>query len=297
MEFQEDFHLDFWHKHYLQLELQRFEITLKHFFEIGLIKPEDYQFLSSNLKMIKTFLKANSETVLKQRHTEQDYWSNSYDYKQHFLHKHLKSKRTFSHSDLKQLSLFNANNPLPIVGKIEITGLNERLDALKAKEPQKNGTKFPFKIPAGTHWDSIIINFLNEEQIEIKVKRFRHITNFKEMGMIGKGNVPKPNEQWVFLKVLAQCNGEITIQDSTARDKYKKQKQELTEILQRYFSIDYDPFYPYKSSHEKSGNSYKIKLTLIPPPVISVPNTLSEIEEDTFGIQEFLTEEAPQVID
>jgi len=279
-----------WQQHYLQLEAKRFEVTLKHFFEMGILNQEDYQFLIANLKMVKAFLNTRLLVHPQKQPERNDYWANS-----NYFNKPHKKLKSPLNNNLKQLSLFDITNPLPITGKIVVSGLNERLDALKPKELEKSGPKFPYKIPAGTHWSSIIIKFLDDEQVEIKIKRFRHTTNYKEMGMIGKGNIPAPSEQWVFLKVLAQCTGEITIQDSKAKDTYKKQKQELTEILQQYFSIDYDPFYPYKSSYEKSGNSYKIKLTLIPPVEILQDIVSSESKEDTLGIQEFLNEEAPQV--
>lgn len=279
-----------WQQHYLQLEAKRFEVTLKNFFEMGIINQADYHFLITNLKMVKAFLNARFQPQKQPK--RKDYWANSNQFK-----KHLKKRKSSFDNNLKQLSLFDITNPLAITGKIEVSGLNERLDALKPKEPEKTGPRFPHKIPAGTHWNNIIIKFMDDEQIEILVRRLKHNTDYKEMGMVGKGNVPEPSEQWTFLRVLAQCQGEITIKDTEAKDKYKKQKQELTEILQRYFSIDYDPFYPYKSSPEKSGNSYKIKLTLIPPPAVVLPKNPVEIEEDLLGIQEFLNEEAPQVID
>ncbi len=119
------------------------------------------------------------------------------------------------------------------------------------------------------------------------------------MGMVGKGNIPKPCEQWHFLRVLAQYNGELTIKDPEAKDKYKKQKQGLSETLRKYFSIDYDPFYPYQSCVEKGGNSYKIKLLLIPPPKQDLPkhHMDNDNDADSLGIHEFLDETAPLVIE
>lgn len=297
MKSQGDFHLYIWQKHYLQLEAERFEATLKHFFENGMIKPDEYHFLISNMKMIRAFLKVTHSIKQIQKHERPDYWNNANKYKQNFLHKHLKSKKAFSHSDLKQLSLFDTNNPLPIIGKIEVSGLNERLDALKPIVSEKTGPKFPYRIPAGTHWNQVIIKFLNNEQVEIHVKNYRHTADYKEMGFVGKGKIPEPSEQWIFLKVLAQCNGELTIKDDTAKDTYKQQKHLLTESLQNYFSIDFDPFYPYKSSPEKHGNSYRIKLTLLPPPEHFNKPKIETTEEDTLGIKEYLDEHAPQIIE
>jgi hypothetical protein len=130
------------------------------------------------------------------------------------------------------------------------------------------------------------------------VKKQLHLTDYKEMGMVGRGKNPEPSEQWLFLKVLAQYNGEITIKDTEAKDKYKKQKQVLTDTLRSYFAIDYDPFYPYQSCLEKGGNSYKIKLLLIPPPKKdnSKQNFIKD-DADTLGITEFLNETAPQILD
>lgn len=282
-----------WQQHYLQLEAKRFEVTLKHFFESGNINQEDYQFLTATLKMIKTFL--NTRFPIEHKQPEQkNYWGNLYLIQKHKNHKNRKTSTTNSN----QLSLFDFNKPLPITGKIEVAGLNESLKELKPKPLEKSGPKFPYKIPAGAQWSQVIIKFLDDEQVEIYIKKLKHTTDYKGMGFVGKGKVPEPSEQWVFLKVLAQCHGEITIKDDTAKDTYKQQKHLLTESLQNYFSIDYDPFYPYKSSTEKSGNSYKIKLTLIPPPLKQSQKPVIETsDEDTLGIQEFLDEQAPSIID
>jgi hypothetical protein len=296
----EEFNPNFWQQHYLQLEAKRFEVTLKHFFEMGFLSHDDYNFLVTNLKMIKSFLKlrfAVDQTNKPFRNEHQE--TATYNEKSFPQYQSKWTNPKFQNGS-KQPSLFDyskKSEPIPVKGEIIVSGLNESLQALKSTEPEKTGPKFPYKIPAGTHWNNVIIKFLDDERIEIHVRKLKHTADYIQMGMVGKGNVPEPSEQWTFLRVLAQCQGEITIKDTEAKDKYKKQKQELTEILQRYFSIDYDPFYPYKSSPEKNGNSYKIKLTLIPPPVVALPNNPVEIDEDLLGIQEFLSEEAPQIVD
>ncbi len=90
----------------------------------------------------------------------------------------------------------------------------------------------------------------------------------------------------------------MNIKDKEARDKYKKQKEFLTSGLQNYFSLDYDPFYPYSSSSEKIGNSYKIKLILIPPTTKNKINTREEDDnDDKWGTKEYLDEQTPQVFE
>lgn len=278
-----------WQRHYIIIEIKRFEVTLKHFFESETINQEDYQFLSANLKMIKAFINTRFHKEIKEPE-KKNYWGNLY-----LIQKHKNHKNRINSNNSNQLSIFDYNKPLTITGEIKVKGLTESLSELKSKEIKPTGPKFPYKIPSGTQWHNVIIKFLDDDQIEIYIKKLKHTTNYKEMGFVGKGKIPEPSEQWILLKVLAKCNGEITIKDDTAKDTYKQQKYLLTESLKSYFSIDYDPFYPYKSSSEKSGNSYKIKLTLIPPPKRSNHPEKKPIEEDTLGIEEFLNEQAPQV--
>lgn len=153
------------------------------------------------------------------------------------------------------------NNPLINTKKVE-----NKLHASKLAEAETIKNKFPYKLPKGTEWKNFIIKFIDNENVFIKVNKYKHTANYLEMGFVGRGKNPVPSVAWIFLKVLARLNGEIQIKDKEASDKYKKQKEQLSNILASYFSIDYDPFFPYKSSQEKKGNSYRIKIVLIPPP-------------------------------
>ncbi len=159
-----------------------------------------------------------------------------------------------------------------------------------------NNNKFPYKLPAGTEWGNFIIKFEDDENIYIQVKNIKHRVNYKDMGFVGRGKNPCPSEMWIFLKVLAMVNGELTLKDKEAKDKYKKQKELLTKKFQDYFRLEYDLFYPYKSSPEKYGNSYKIKVTLIPPNNKD-EKLCTEVDEDKFGIQEDLNECTTQIYD
>lgn len=168
----------------------------------------------------------------------------------------------------------------------------EKIETSTKEEINKiDANKFPHKLPRGTNWENFIIKFLDEENVLIKIKQFKHTTNYKEMGFLGRGKDPRPSVAWTFFKVLAKVNGELSIKDKEAKDKYKKQKEELSEVLENYFSIDYDPFYPYHSSIEKGGNSYRIKIVLIPPPITEEKETNSndnEDDNDSLGIKEYL---------
>lgn len=210
------------------------------------------------------------------------------------IESYIKNHSAVKSADTEGLSKYIQPIPIHIVGgQIGIDGLREGFNSV-AQNKKENKYKFPYKIPAGTRWENFTLKFEGEENILIKVKQLKHHTNFKEMGLIGKGNNPNPSEAWTLLKVLSQRNGELAIGDPKAKAKYKKQKELLTKSLQNYFSLDYDPFYPYASSPEKSGDSYKIKMTLIPS--IKGEGVNKEVvDEDTLGINEFIEEEAPSV--
>ncbi|MDP3727008.1 MAG: reverse transcriptase domain-containing protein [bacterium] len=185
-----------------------------------------------------------------------------------------------------------------VKGKLEVDGLKDGLKAISQSKKETDKPKFPYKLPAGTIWENFTIKFLNDENIFIQVKKSKHNASYKEMGFVGKGNNPNPSEAWIFLKVLAEVGGELTIKDPKARDTYKKQKELLAKSLQSYFSLEYDPFYPYthySPSKKRKVNSYEIKITLIPPP--QTENRKPDIREDKddLGLEEYLDEQAPLV--
>jgi hypothetical protein len=120
--------------------------------------------------------------------------------------------------------------------------------------------KFPYKIPDGTNWENVIIQFVDPESIEIRVGKWKHTASYIELDMADKrGKEYRPSEQWHFLKILADLGGEVSFKNGGAQWKLKKQKQALAEKLKSYFSIGYDPFFPYKQY-----GRYKAHMTLIP---------------------------------
>ena len=147
---------------------------------------------------------------------------------------------------------------------------NSNEQANKNTDSSKSGV-FPHKLPAGTRWENFVIKFLDKDNVEISIKKITHAANFSEMGFEDKRN-SKPNKKWILFEILSRLpNGELTLKNPEADPSFKKTKELLTETLQSYFKIDYDPFFPYKNSLEKRGNSYKIKMTLFSQPE-SKPN-------------------------
>lgn len=129
--------------------------------------------------------------------------------------------------------------------------------AIEKSEDEKK-YKFPHKLPRGTKWENITIKFLDDDTVHILTKGKEHSPSFKDMGFEGRGG--KPSVLWIFLRVLAMYSGEIKASDDKKDDSYKKQKQSLSEALESYFGLDFDPFHPFQTD-----KSYRVKFTLLPP--------------------------------
>lgn len=177
--------------------------------------------------------------------------------------------------------------------ELQIKGLEEGFASVGTE--QKNAKyKFSHKLPRGTKWENFIFKFLNDDTVQILVQGKNETIHYRDMGLEGKGG--KPSVLWVFLRVLANCSGEIVISDPEANTKYKKQKQGLSEALQNYFSLDFDPFQPYTTA-----KAYKTKFVIAPPEKgFSFENKTTERkapkENNPFAdIDDFMNETAPVI--
>ena len=159
-----------------------------------------------------------------------------------------------------------------ITQKIEITAM-PKLEVVSFEKVGVNKNRFPFKIPSGTTWQNIIIQFTSEDFVNIQVAGHSHPTGYADMGFVD-GRTNKPNLQWTLLRVIAKNGGCLPSSSGDARDNYKKHKQILSEKLKEYFQIEFDPFEAYKGG-------YQTKIVLAPPPSSpEEPNTdFSEVED------------------
>jgi|GEM_PF-3330418 len=166
----------------------------------------------------------------------------------------------------------------------ELIGIAKSIEAKIAHKKGPTGPKFPFTIPAGTVWETIIIQFTSNNYVNVQVAGHSHATGYADMGFANK-NTKEPIIQWGLLLILAKNGGSIKMSDGDASNNFKKQKQLLSDKLKNYFGIDYDPFRRYSS---KDG--YKIKITLVPPSTSNVrastDETLGEISEMFRNLQQ-----------
>ena len=189
----------------------------------------------------------------------------------------------------------------PPTARIEITGMPElQIKGFEEKvilQKPKNKRIQLRKFPTNTKWNDIIIQFLNDHEVIVRVKDKTYQTTYEEMGFQDEKK-KLPNKQWQFLRLLAFKNGEISWENN--RDlslqqinSIKKQKQLLTENLKAYFQIyDDEPFYDYKKE-----KAYKIKLTLIPESNTKTAPDEQKIfkEDDELGIEESYKKQTPEI--
>lgn len=206
--------------------------------------------------------------------------------------KEILKKLKLTKNDLRNNIIVRAIN-LDLVEKLkEVINVIEKNHKKNAQElNNKNTKRLPLKkLPPNTKWQNITIQFLNGQEIIIKVKArekgkkdLTWHTNYEEMGFQDERK-KVPNKQWVFLQLLSQLEGRISWNNSKASSQGKKHKQRLADALKKYFHITYDPFYPYKIV-----KAYEIKIKLIPESNDS-PNTQSE-GDDKLGIDDYLKKE------
>lgn len=123
---------------------------------------------------------------------------------------------------------------------------------------KKKSCKYPYTIPSGTKWEDIIINFIDDRNVDIRIPSCDTLhTSYADM-CFADGRNGKPTKQWGLLQLLARRNGSLPPDDSEVHPSYKKAKQKLEKQLKEYFGIEYDFFKKYNS---KDG--YVTKATII----------------------------------
>lgn len=141
--------------------------------------------------------------------------------------------------------------------------VNEKgLEVIAKTKKEESKNKFPYKLPAVTKWEHIIIRFLDGHNVEIKasnLEELSHKESYEGMGFLDRRRM-MPNKQWELLRNLAENKGTLDWNSRFASLKIKKQKHLLSKTLKDYFDyqIPDDPFLSYK----KEG-CYKAKFQIL----------------------------------
>jgi|GEM_PF-2524880 len=98
-------------------------------------------------------------------------------------------------------------------------------------------TRYP--TPAGAKWEDFVLEFTADEMVTVSCKNQGHKQYSAEDFQMRDKRTKKPKKSWSFLKLLAIANGNMSVHDI---EKVKKDKQTVSECLQRLFQLpDDDP--------------------------------------------------------
>jgi len=130
----------------------------------------------------------------------------------------------------------------------------------------------PLKLPSGTKWEHVTIQFLDYDKVRIQAPgHFIKVVDYRKMGFENLKN-GRPNMQWKLLYDLSRYRGDLSWTITTYRKKVdshplstpkiRKQIQRLSDTLKEYFNINKPPFYDYIKFE-----AYKTKFFLLPDPL------------------------------
>lgn len=102
--------------------------------------------------------------------------------------------------------------------------------------------------------------FLSDERLEISIQDFRETRNYGEMGCEDQRS-GKPNQSWVFLRVLAQNQGFLPLnRGSREWAGIEKQVERTRKLLKQHFGLAEDPL----PLERGSGYHLRCKIGLAP---------------------------------
>jgi hypothetical protein len=138
-------------------------------------------------------------------------------------------------------------------------------EAVRRMGRDRQQSLIPIPTPPGTTWAQVLLEFANDEYLQVTIGRERHVRSFAEMGFADlRKPVPTPSELWGHLRTLAEFGGRIGWDTSRAvaekdRHRVRKWMSALRQKLRAAFpDISGDPFEPYAKVH-----AYQVKCILL----------------------------------
>jgi len=116
--------------------------------------------------------------------------------------------------------------------------------------------------PPDTKWEDMTWVYLSNEMVRIDAKNVSKKYTCFHLGFTDKRKGDTPDTRWAILINFAENNGEIGWSNETKINEKARQTliaavRDIRKKLKKFFNINDDPFYPYRSTH-----SYKTKFTI-----------------------------------
>ena len=136
---------------------------------------------------------------------------------------------------LENLLLFRPAGIMATEGAAE--AIAEMAESLIGKMPTPS-----LAIPKGTRWGEVTItlNSFDSHVATVLVRGVRQRITAHDLDLID-GRSKSPDQQWVFLKALADCGGHFGWIDGEKHTANKKSKLRLSQALRRAFGIASEP--------------------------------------------------------
>lgn len=128
-----------------------------------------------------------------------------------------------------------------------------------------NKVRKALKLKEDTRWENIELIFKSDYIVEIRINNNKHESDYEKMGFAdnrkNSDEEAKPKSSWSLLALFSIYNNvfdynKLTIQE---KNKFKKKKQQLSELLRKYFQIEDDPI-----TYNKETGIYKMRMKLKP---------------------------------
>lgn len=129
----------------------------------------------------------------------------------------------------------------------------------------------PLELPSGTKWGQIVIQFIDNESVEISgPKNFREVRSFREMGFENRKKLGRPpTKLWDFLRTLAMKKGTFSWDDlkertrnpkliKDAMDNATKRTHLVNQKLKEFFNLKEKPII-----YNRKTKTYQTRLASI----------------------------------
>lgn len=120
----------------------------------------------------------------------------------------------------------------------------------------------PFLVPPGSSWSDVVIRFIDEHTVSVRVKNVYGQFHFLEMGMGRKRN-KTPTVQWDLLRSFAEGRGMLDWNHPDASRKNKKRLERLAHHLKVFFKIYGEPFR--LNDDREPGKGWQARFQIMPP--------------------------------
>ncbi len=220
-----------------------------------------YQELSVTFATLNDFLPRHFFHIESDLYGLYPEWKKSADLKQQHLwrekYDELQEITLLFQSKYNALLVQSRKTNVPMAKSISVATSEVHENDASVKKGRKRITLPSFP---RTDWPHASIKFVGDRDILLSDGKDTKPCDFEGFGCKNELTTG-PTHAWSFLRELALGGGTITISDKKARERIKKDKQTITDTLQKIFHKDTDPF----ETDMRGSYTAKFHIEYLPP--------------------------------